>query len=50
MVYWTQNYNQEVHEDHPVHCYDERCKVIAAPINSNRFTDFGLKNLKPKKI
>jgi len=29
-----------VHEDYPKHCYDERYKIIAAPINSNRFTDF----------
>ena len=47
MVHWTQKYDQGVaiglHEDYPIHCYDERYKIIATPINSNRFTYFDLK-------
>ena len=46
MVHWTQKYDQEVHEDYPTHCYDERYEVIATPIDSNRFTDFDLKKVK----
>ena len=43
MVHWTQKYDQGVHEDYPIHCYDERYEVIATPINSNKFKDFDLK-------
>ena len=47
MVHWTQKvgYDQGVHEDYPMHCYHERYEVglIAAPINSTKFTDFTLK-------
>jgi len=43
MVNWTQKYNQGVHEDYPIHCYDVRDEVIATPINSNKLTDFDLK-------
>jgi len=35
-----------VHEDYPIHCYDERYKVIATPINSNKFTAFDSKKVK----
>jgi len=49
VVHWTQKFDQEAHEDYPLHCYDERCEIIASPINSNRFTDFDFKNKKPKK-
>jgi len=30
-VHWTQKYDQEVHED------DKRYKIIATPVNSNKF-------------
>jgi len=40
---WTQKYKTGVHEDYPIHCYDERYEIVATPINSNRFTDFDLK-------
>jgi len=45
VVHWTQKYDQGIHEDYPIHCYDERYEIIATPIglNSNRFTDFDLK-------
>jgi len=32
-----------VHEDYPIHCYDELYEVIATAINSNKFTDIDLK-------
>jgi len=32
VVHWTQKYDQEVHKDYPIHCYDERYEIIAAPI------------------
>ena len=35
-----------MHEDYPIHCYDEGYEVIATPINSNKFTDFDLKKVK----
>jgi len=40
-------YAQEVglHEDHSIHFNDERYKIITTQINSNKFTDFDLKNL-----
>jgi len=44
VVHWTPKYDQGVHEDYPIHCYDER--YIATPINSNKFTDFDLKKVK----
>ena len=37
---------QGVHEYNPIHCYDERCEIIATPINSNTFTEFDLKKVK----
>jgi len=40
VVHWTQEYANGVHENYPIHCYDERCKKIATPINLNRLTDF----------
>jgi len=43
VVHWTQTYDQGVHEDYPIHCFDERYEIIAIPINSSRFTDFDLK-------
>jgi len=43
VVHWTQKYDQEVHEDQHIYCYDERYKIIAIPINSRKFTDFDLK-------
>jgi len=36
-------YDQEVHKDYPIHCYDERYKIIATLINSNTFADLNLK-------
>ena len=45
MVHWTQKYDHEVHEDYPIGllCYDERYRIIATSINSNKFTDFDMK-------
>jgi len=45
-LHWTQKYDQGVHEDYPTQSYDERYEIIAKPINSNRFTDFDLKQVK----
>jgi len=42
-VHWTQKYDQEVHKDYPIFCYDKHYKIIATPTNSNKFTDFDLK-------
>ena len=36
-------YDQGVHEDYPIHYYDERYEITATPINLNKFTDFDLK-------
>ena len=46
MVHWTKKYDQEVHGDYSIHCVDERKKIIATPINSNKFTDFDLEEYK----
>jgi len=43
VVHRTQKYDQGVHEDHPIHSYDERYEVIETPLNSNQFSDFDLK-------
>ena len=44
-VHWTQEYDQGegLHEAKLMHCYVERYKVIATPINLNKFTEFGMK-------
>ena len=42
--YTGRKYVQEAHEGYSIHCYDERYKIIATPINSSRFTDFDFKN------
>jgi len=44
VVHWTQKYNQGVHENYHIHFYGERYEIIAIPINSDRCTDFDLKN------
>lgn len=43
---WTQKYDQELHKEYLVLCYDERKQIIATPLNSNTFTDFVLKKQK----
>jgi len=45
-VHWIQKYDQEVglHEDQRMHCYVERYKITATPMNSNKFTEFGTKS------
>ena len=43
-VHWTQQYAQEVHKDDVID--EERYKIIATAINSNKFTDFDLKEKK----
>ena len=42
VVHWTQEYAQGVHEDHPIHCCDERYEIIATPINLKKIADFDL--------
>jgi len=42
-LHQTPKYDQEAHKHYHIHCYDERYKIIAPPINSNKFTDFDLK-------
>jgi len=37
-VNWTQEYDQE----EGLHCYVERYKIIATPMNSNKFTEFDI--------
>jgi len=34
VVRWIKKYNQRVHKDYPICCYDERYEIIATPINS----------------
>jgi len=43
VVYWTQKYDQKLHKDYPILCYDERYKIIATTTISNKFSDFVLK-------
>ena len=41
-LHQTQKYDQEVglHGDYLLICYDERYKIVATPINSNKFSDW----------
>jgi len=42
VVHWTQKYDQEVHADYRIHCYDERYKIIQPSINYYFWSMHGL--------